>query len=77
MDLHASVDLPKLKDTHHVICSLGTTFRNKFVEPVEAEATALAGSGGSQSVVRLPAETEQRDEAGPVGALPPPDSDKT
>lgn len=35
-------DLPKFKDTHHVICSLGTTFRNKFVEPVRAMGMRFA-----------------------------------
>jgi len=29
-------DLPKFQKTHRVICSLGTTFRNMFVEPVKA-----------------------------------------
>jgi sugar O-acyltransferase (sialic acid O-acetyltransferase NeuD family) len=26
--------LPRFKETHQVICGLGTTFRNRFVEPV-------------------------------------------
>ena len=35
-------DLPQFRDTHQVICGLGTTFRNRFVEPVKAMGLTFA-----------------------------------
>lgn len=42
LPVHWFEDLPQFKDTHHVICSLGTTFRHRFVEPVQAMGMIFA-----------------------------------
>ncbi|MBN9693048.1 MAG: acetyltransferase [Verrucomicrobia bacterium] len=35
-------DLPRFRESHQVICSLGTTFRNQFTEPVKAMGLTFA-----------------------------------
>lgn len=40
--VHWIDELPGFRNGHQVICSLGTTFRNRFVEPVEAMGLEFA-----------------------------------
>lgn len=42
LPIHWVDDLPRFKETHHVICSLGTTFRDRFIEPVKALGLTFA-----------------------------------
>jgi sugar O-acyltransferase (sialic acid O-acetyltransferase NeuD family) len=42
LPVHWVDDLPRFRDTHHVICGLGTTLRNRFVEPVKALGLTFA-----------------------------------
>jgi len=42
LPVHWVDDLPKFRETHRVICSLGTTLRNQFVEPVMAMGLKFA-----------------------------------
>lgn len=51
LPVHWFEDLPQFKDSHHVICSLGTTFRNRFVEPVKNMGMTFAKLVHSTAII--------------------------